>query len=44
MNKWTGIKIAIGCMLVHGSYAQERPNILLITADDMNWKYLQKSQ
>lgn len=37
MNKWTGIKVAIGCMLVHVSYAQERPNILLITADDMNW-------
>jgi N-sulfoglucosamine sulfohydrolase len=37
MNKWSGIKVAIGCMLVHGSYAQERPNILLITADDMNW-------
>ena len=35
MKKW--ITIGIGCILAVSSYSKEYPNILLITADDMNW-------
>lgn len=31
------ITIVIGCILAVSSYSKEYPNILLITADDMNW-------